>query len=249
MMENASHIPKRLGKEPLIEALWEIRFSSNTDSVAELLPGLVFQAMGASFPKTERLPAANLPATILGQDPTLRYVPTIRLEGAPYSIQIGEHVVSLSCRRPYTGWENFQAKIIELAEVLQRTKLLSSHERFSLKYTDVISLGDTPSLKSFKVLVNVADYELTNDPIQLRTELSKDGFIHIIQIASPAQVSLTTGESFQGIMVDVDTVFQREDVAFWPDFEILLNSAHASNKILFFRLLKQETIDKLDPEY
>jgi uncharacterized protein (TIGR04255 family) len=242
-------VPKRLRKEPLLEAVWEIRFTSDRESVAELLPGLIYQAMEASFSKIERLPAANLPFPLLQQEATLRYVPTVRLEGSPYSIQIGEHVVSLSCRRPYTGWREFESRILDLAEILKKTNLLTNLERFSLKYIDVISLGDSPSLKLLEILVKLNTHELTTELVHLRTELRENGFLHIIQIISPGQAVLLTRERFEGVLIDIDTVYQREAREFWLDFREQLNRAHQLNKSLFFRLLTEETIDKLEPEY
>jgi len=38
-------IPIRLGKQPLIEAVWEVRFTSEKQSVADLLPGLIFKGL------------------------------------------------------------------------------------------------------------------------------------------------------------------------------------------------------------
>ncbi|MDD2903732.1 MAG: TIGR04255 family protein [Syntrophales bacterium] len=249
MIEKGRPVPKRLRKEPLIEAVWEVRFSSDKESVAELLPGLIYQAMGKSFPKTERLPASNLPRAVLLQDATLRYVPTVRLEDPPYSIQIGEHVVSLSCPRPYTGWGEFESKIIQLTKKLKTTNLLTRLERFSLKYIDVIPLDEMPSLKPLQVKVKLGNHELTTNPIQLRTELFENGFRHIIQIASPAQAVLTSGERFEGLLIDIDTIYQQETDEFWGDFRQLLNRAHLLNKNLFFHILTQETEIQLEPEY
>jgi hypothetical protein len=42
-------IPLRQGREPHIEALWEIRFSSENASVADLMPGMIFKALSASM--------------------------------------------------------------------------------------------------------------------------------------------------------------------------------------------------------
>lgn len=249
MTEIGKSVPKRLRKEPLLEALWEIRFTSDRESVAEVLPGLIYNAMSAEYPKIERLPAANLPSAVVQQDATLRYVPTVRLEGNPFSIQIGEHVVSLSCRRPYSGWKEFESKIFGLAEMLRSTNLISRPERFSLKYTDVISLSEPPSLNPLEVTLKLEAYELTSNPVKLRTELRENGFIHIVQIASPAQVALPTGERFEGVLVDIDTIYQREHGDFWSDFRSLLDRAHNLNKILFFRLLTEKTIAQLDPEF
>lgn len=249
MTENGKSVPKRLRKEPLLEAVWEIRFSSDTESVADLLPGLIYKTMGTEYPKIERLPVANLPSAVVQQDAKLRYMPTVRLEGNPYSIQIGEHVVSLSCRRPYTGWGKFEPKIIELAEMLKETYLLSRPERFSLKYIDVISLGEPPSLNLLEILIKLHTRELTTDLVQLRTELRENGYLHIVQIVSPAEAILSKEERFEGVLLDIDTICQQDGNKFWIDFREKLNRLHQLNKNLFFRLLKKETIEKLEPEY
>lgn len=249
MKDTGKSVPKRLKKEPLLEAVWEIRFTSDRESVAELLPGLIYKALGTEFPKIERLPAANLPYAIVQQDAKLRYVPTVRLEGSPYSIQIGEHVISLSCRRQYTGWGNFEPKIMELAEILKETSLITRPERFSLKYIDVIPLPGSPSLKPLRIVMKLGAHELTSNPVQLRTELHEDGFIHIIQILSSAQAVLSTGKRFEGLLLDIDTICHREPGEFWSDFPPLLDRAHQLNKNLFFHLLTDETIDQLEPEY
>src|SRR3989339_713656 len=209
MTETGKSVPKRLRKEPLLEAIWEIRFTSDRESVAELLPGLIYKAIDIEFPKIERLPAADLPSAIVQQDAKLRYVPTKRLEGSPYSIQIGEHVVSLSCRRPYTGWGNFETKIMELAEILKATSLVTRPERFSLKYIDIISLTESPSLKPLRVVVKLGAHDLTRNHVQLRTELRENAFLHIVQIVSSAQAVLSTGERFEGLLLDIDTICQR----------------------------------------
>jgi len=249
MVEAGKSVPKRLRKEPLLEAVWEIRFTSDRESVAELLPGLIYKALEIEFSKIERLPAANLPSAIVLQDEKLRYVPTVRLEGNPYSIQIGERVISLSCRRPYTGWVNFEPKIMELAGILKETSLITRPERFSLKYIDIINLSGSPSLSPLRVVMKLGAHELISNPVQLRTELREDGFIHIIQILSSAQAVLSTGERFEGLLIDIDTICQREPDEFWSDFQPLLNRAHLLNKILFFHLLTDETIRQLEPEY
>jgi uncharacterized protein (TIGR04255 family) len=249
MVDISPSVPKRLKKESLLEALWEIRFSSDTETVAELLPGLLYKNKGGVYPKIDRLPASNIPPPILKQDMNLRYTPTIRIDGNPYSIQIGEHVVSLSCRRPYTGWELFESEVLQLVEKLKETNLLTRPERFSLKYIDVISLGESPSLSLLNILVKLGDREIVDNVVQLRTELKENGFLHIIQIISPAQATLATGDRYEGVIIDIDTIFTREDRDFWLDFRNHLNLAHDFNKKLFFSILTKDTINNLEPEY
>ncbi len=45
-MQHSITIPVRLKKEPLLEAIWEIRFSPAVDWLAEMLAGVLFQGLG-----------------------------------------------------------------------------------------------------------------------------------------------------------------------------------------------------------
>lgn len=83
----------RLKRDPLWEAVWEVRFTSAKRSVVELLPGLIYKALGSNYPNAVRLPAADIPSVVVQQDPSLRFVPKIRLEGNNHAVQIEGHVV------------------------------------------------------------------------------------------------------------------------------------------------------------
>lgn len=243
-------IPKRLKREPLLEGICEIRFSSGAESVVELLPGLVYQAFKGEFKKTERLPVGNLPPKVIEQDASLRYVAVVKMEELPYVIQIGEHVISLSCARPYVGWDRFKAKILEMAEKVKDTGLISSVERFGLKYLDIVSVTGKPSLDPLNATLRLGARNITNDPVQLRTEYREGEFIHIISVVTPVQASSgSTGEQFEGILVDIDIVHEVAEKGFWDSFSTKLEQAHDRNKVLFFDLLKERTIEALEPEY
>lgn len=242
-------VPKRLGKEPLIESLWEIRFSSETNPVADLLPGLVFAAFPGEFPKIEPLPAANIPLQIRQLDANFRHTPTVRLRNDHYVIQIGEHVVSLSCLRPYKGWEEFGEKIRKLAGVLKETNLINNPERFSMKYTDILPAGNGLSIAPLDIVISLGGGNQNMLSLQLRTEVIEEGFVNIIQIISPADVQLLGGEKISGTLVDNDTIYDHKKGDFWQNFHEQLDQMHAVNKRMFFNLLKEETITNLEPEY
>lgn len=244
-----NNVPKKLMKEPLIEALCELRFKSDKDSISDLLPGLIFQKLGDRFPKTEKLPASNLPPIVLQNDPNLRYVPTIKLSGVPYSIMIGEHVFSLSCVRPYSGWDKFSAMIIELFKILVQTSLITHPERFSLKYIDILLATENLTLDALNLELQIGGKCITSVPVHLRTELNVEEFINIIQISSPAQVTLNTNQHFNGILIDIDTVSRTVPGDFLLNPKDCLDRAHGVSKSMFFDLLKPETIKCLDPEY
>jgi uncharacterized protein (TIGR04255 family) len=155
----------------------------------------------------------------------------------------------LSCRRPYSGWENFKSTIFELAEKLRETGLLGTVERFSLKYIDIIPVRTQPSLDPLDIDLQLGALSISNYPVQLRTEIAKNSFIHIVQIVTPAKAMAPTGESFEGVLFDIDTIYRTGDDDFWRVFSDNLANAHTSSKQMFFDLLKEDTIEQLEPEY
>jgi uncharacterized protein (TIGR04255 family) len=246
----ADRIPLRLKREPLVEAVWEMRFTSAKESVAELLPGLIFKGLPDKYPKTVRLPAADIPAAIAEGDPNLRYLPKLRLEHDNHAVLIGEHVVSLSCRRPYSGWAKFSCDVRTLIEVVNSTGLIERIERFSLKYIDLIQLDEPPNLGCLNVNLALGGQQLKTQPVQLRTEIKRNGLIHIVQIISPATASLP-GEQGQltGVVLDTDTIRALGENESWAELENLLDEAHSEAKELFFGLLTSDTVARLGPEY
>lgn len=50
----SERMPTRLAKEPIIEAIWELRFESRVRSVGDVLPGLVYKELGAKYPRWTR---------------------------------------------------------------------------------------------------------------------------------------------------------------------------------------------------
>jgi len=243
-------IPIRLRKEPLLEAVWEIRFSGTKSSIADLLPGMLFNALPGKYRNIVRLPAADIPAPIVEHDKNLRYAPKIRLENGNQAVQIGEHVVSLSCRRPYTGWNQFSADIRDLARAVQDTGLIESLERFSLKYIDLIELEQPVGLGCLSLDLKLGAHEISTKPVQLRTEIKEDDLMHIVQIVSPAEVSLPgVQDRLKGVLLDIDTIKYLDKKESWGELDGRLDDVHMACKRMFFSLMKPETVDKLEPEY
>jgi len=152
-------IPRRLKKEPLLEAVWEIRFSAVKENMVELLPGIIFR----DFPKysdIKKLPASEIPAVLLENDPNLKYMPRIQLVGGNQSVQVGPRAMSLSCQRPYPGWAQFSSDVRRLAKTLQTTGFVGTCERFSLKYMNL--LEDEPAvLEQLNLGIRLANTDIS----------------------------------------------------------------------------------------
>ncbi len=243
-------IPARLRREPLLEAIWEIRFSGEASPVVDLIPGILFQSFHGEYQTVTRLPIAAIPSFLVEKDPNLRYQPKIRLEAGNRAIQVGDRVASLSCRRPYSGWARFSEEIRKVAQVLRGSGLLDRLERFSLKYVSLIEVPRPAALGLLNLEITMGDHSLASRPVQLVTEIHERDLVHIVQIVSPAEARLPGATSrLKGVLISMDSIKPLGEGASWGTVDERLDDVHAACKKMFFHLLKPETIQALGPEY
>jgi uncharacterized protein (TIGR04255 family) len=245
-------LPKKLGKDLLIDAVFDMRFKAKVPA-SNILPGLVF----TKFPgdKTlERLPTAELPELMLKSvDPNLRYAPLIRIHWDNFYVLSGNQSAGLSCKLPYPGWTTtFKPAILKLAHLLGEAPIVDMVERFSLKYTNMIPSehGNAPTTVEFAL--KVGSHDAAGTLFQIRTELRKGNLVSVVQIAAEGQATLADGTSRKGVVIDIDTIalnINKPFDAFFAELPDELEVAHSEAKAIFFDCLKPDVLAKLEPVY
>lgn len=246
-------IPKRLRRDPLIEAIWQVRFEpAQNQPIGEILPGVLFAALRAEQPglRLSRLPIAEIPPIVAQNDPNLRFAAKYRIEAPqqPFLFQIGDRVVTINCRRPYVGWDKFEQNILTLIEILEGSGLITEPRFHSLRYIDLMTLEPPPSLAFLQMELKIGDHAIIAHPLQMRIELPGQECQHVLQIVTPAQVRLSAEEQ-SGTLIDLETQANLPEKSL-AAIKNSLASLHAASKHLFFQqVLTQEAIERLDPEY
>lgn len=246
-------IPKRLKKEPLIEAIWQVQFEPAAGTpIGDLLPGILFAALRNehSCLQLQRLPSADIPPQIASIDPNLRHMAKYRMEepDSSFMFQVGDRIITLNCRRPYAGWETFKAKILSLIEIVEGGHLVPTPLRHSLRYIDLLTLEPAPSLSSLQVSLKIGAFDIKARPMQTRVELLDETCIHVVQIATPAQVMFPEGTK-EGSIVDLET-FSTENLVDWNAIATQIDYMHERSKALFFEhILTKQAIEQMEPEY
>jgi uncharacterized protein (TIGR04255 family) len=70
-----------------------------------------------------------------------------------------------------------------------------------------------------------------------------------VQVATPVTASLSGGATnLQGALVDIDTICAGSE-DFWEAMDERLEQAHEASKRMFFALLTDTAIQRLEPEY
>jgi uncharacterized protein (TIGR04255 family) len=240
--------PTRFARSPLIEAVFEMRFSLAPDRGVELLPGVILADLGKAFPRIEQMPLAAMPREMRNKTPELQHVPVFKLQGENEAVMLGDRVASFNATRPYPGWSKFRARAIQVASALKGSGHVANLDRYSLKYVSLIERTETTHPTApFNVHVDAKSCELSPDGFRLRFETKSKGFTNIIEFTS--NVTTLGKEKLHGTMIALDTIVEPADGSFWDELEQRLNAAHDVLEDIFFELVTSETINAMGPSY
>ncbi|NML85237.1 TIGR04255 family protein [Polaromonas sp.] len=240
-------LPTKLNKEPLIEAIFEIRFTSSVNA-SDIMPGFLHAKSKGS--KIERLPIGQIPREIREADPQLAQQPLVRIHLDNFLVLVGDKALALSCKLPYPGWKAFKAEIQQMLSYVEDAGIVDKVERYALKYIDVIegsSVAEMIGRINFSVELGG---NKPNSTIQMQFEVPRDEFVHVLQVGAPGTVTLINGEARQGLVLTVDTISQQVELPLSAlENGLFLDRIHDVNKQLFFECLTNETVKFLDPIY
>ena len=244
-------LPTKLKKEPLIDAVFEVRFAAIV-SASSVLPGILFRELDGEK-SIESLPIAQVPVQIRENDQNLRYAPVTKLAWGNFFVQIGDRSLSVLCKLPYPGWGIFKAAILQIVLAMSRCGIVQLIERFSLKYIDIIDLqGVCRPTSLVNLSLMLGNHTLEGETFALRIEIPDNDLIHAINVASYAKAKLQDGSIKEGLILDIDSIYNTNNVDFagWiSDLEQKLDYLHQANKEVFFDCLRDEAVKMLEPIY
>ncbi len=247
----SNKLPKRLRKEPILDAIFECRFNAQLP-VPNILPGILFSEFEGE--KTlERLPQSDIPEVIRNNDPNLQYAPLVRIRLQDYSFLVGDRSLVVACNLPYKGWNNFKPTIIKAIGILKKTDVIDKVMRYSIKYIDLIQSNDPVEQVSLANLsLKIGSHELAEESYSARMDIPVDGFINIVQIMSGVKVATPNKSVREGVIIDIDTIKDTGGISIEqiePELDNRLDNIHRVSKEAFFDCLTEQSLKQLEPEY
>jgi uncharacterized protein (TIGR04255 family) len=245
-------LPVFLEKDTIVECVFEMRFSASHQSVAELLPGLIYGKLGKIFDKgVNTLPLGLVPKPVRDANPALKYVPTHVLEGSDIRMMFGPYTTAVSFPRPYPGWAKVKPLILECMQTVLGTGLFSNPERVGLKYVNVLQEGrDEFDLGQTRVTVALADFPLRAEGASVRGEIERNGCITVVEVSGGLKISPGAGKAeLLGVQLTVDTIRPVKGTDLKNDLPSVLETLHDTEKGIYFGLLSDATLKKLGPRY
>lgn len=244
-------LPIRLEREPLVDALFEVRVNP-ASPLADVLPGFLLHDFDGKASIT-RLPAADFPFPMRKQDPNLQYAPLQRIEWGDFFISVGDRNVVISCKMPYPKWPNFKAAILDILKRVAKLNLDGQVERYSLKYVNLIAATDyADQIGKIRMDVKLGNLSVSEQHISLQVHEKTADVIHIYSVVTGAQVKTEDGKESSGILVDIDSIriFSAPSLnALAGNIEEGLEALRQENKTKFFSCLTETTIQEMGPIY
>ncbi len=237
-------LPIRIAPCPIVEAIFEARFVSPQPWAT--MPGLLFAQIREKYPEQKELPMAQLPEEFRRQDPALLRLPLIQFLSKHFLIQLGPRVISLVTKaNAYPGWAVIEAELKWLLERVQAAGFVGETERLSARYIDFFG-GDV--FTALRLGLQVNDQPLRGTQTDVTTVLRRGSLAIRLQVTNGAIVMTKEGPK-SGSVLDVDAWFGPLEADLFGNGLARFGEAHHAIKGLFFGLIKDELLAKLNPTY
>lgn len=243
-------IPKRLKRDPIVEALIEIRFQ--TDALPEVVIGKLVSHKKWANGAVTRLPTADIPAPIRNQDPALQVLPILEIRPAGNSriVKIGERVLSYHVTKPYPGWGVFQPEIAETLDFVFAVFPGMQASRLGFRYINAFTTADHQMEGIDALNLRI---EVSNKPVPPPINLNY-GLNHTSQHRSLVRLASKEFATVPGVvaaaLADIDI--------FTPDGVVIesaagakgwVDRAHGALKEEFFNLFSETMFKNLVEEW
>jgi uncharacterized protein (TIGR04255 family) len=238
-----NRLPVRISPCPILEAVLEIRFVTGEDWT--LLPGLLYTQIKGQYPKSEKLPIANMPEEIFRSDPNLTYAPRMKFVGAGFVIQFGPRVVSLLTQGDYPGWHRINDELVWLLERLKNANFIHEGERLGMRYIDFFP---EDIFSRLALDVHFGGQTVSGVEMSFATVFRRGDFTARLSLNNGALVT-RGNDVVSGSILDLDVWLEASGFNVFGDAAVRFEEAHRCNKEIFFGLLKTDFLDSLAPKY
>ena len=236
-------IPRKINPCPIIEAIVEIRFETNVPPDAVF--GVIYNEFKKEYTKVEKLPILQLPEALRTKDPNLRYQPYFKLIHENFLLQIGPNVLSIVNVNDYVGWSTLSSKINNTFLKVEKLGVISQANRLGIRY---INFFEADIFENINLEFLLANSPLVSEQITFRSTLRTGKFLSNLQILNKGNVTVKNVPK-SGSIIDIDTNFQDDNDNIFSNLTELLEMGHKEEKKLFFQLLKDEFLQKFNPDY
>ena len=238
-------LPVRLNPCPIVEAIFELRFSSTQPWPT--MPGSLYASIRDRYPEQRMLPLSQVPDELRRKEAAFAPLPLMQFLGRAFVVQLGPRVVSLVTKQnEYPGWRPIVDELRWLLERVHETGIAAEGERLGVRYIDFFQ---SDIFSNLLLEVRAGGRPLRDQERQITTVVRRGELTLRLLISNSAIVTLADGEPRRGSILDVDAWYGPLDFELFDKVMQRFEEAHLTIKRLFFGLLKPEFLDTFNPVY
>ncbi len=233
-------LPKRISPNPLLSSVVEIRFESNLRP--DDLIGLYLNHFQKDFPDIfDHKPEVE----IINARYKVKYI----MHNDDFSILLGNDIIAFENRGDYKFWSIYFPLIQANLKVLNQACTIKKIDRIGIRY---LSFFEGEFNLNNNILVEnrfvFDDYIQKNS--YFRAEYSKDNINIVIQVPQNVDITKENDVKKTGTVIDIDVSSDQElPQEVGDNLFKLINRMHTEEKAVFFTLLSDEFLNKLNPEW
>ncbi|CAG68939.1 hypothetical protein ACIAD2134 [Acinetobacter baylyi ADP1] len=196
---------------PLIEAIFEVRFLPKLNFATELL--IAINQVFSDHLSIIHADGLQIPNDLKLQQNDFYYTPSYKINYSSFSLLVADGSIVIlknALDGQYEGWNIFKELPLQILNILKSKNPLDQIQRYSLKYTNLIR--NDLSLNDLNFTLKIGETALQDDAkLALKTELHEDNFIIMTDIASHVElrnISDVTGKitDLNGTLLIIDVI-------------------------------------------
>jgi uncharacterized protein (TIGR04255 family) len=239
-------LPKKLEKDLIIDAVFELRFIPNINPNAVF--GILYNIFKDKYPNVENLNILDIPFQIREKDSNLIYQPHYRLQNDIFQIRLGPRVLAIDMLDKYPGWQKYFSEIKSIISSFLEAKISDDFRRIALRYINILEHKSIKDTLNIEFGISDEKYNKRKQSI-ITTVIEDDNFQHNLRISENIEIEHSSkGIKTQGSVLDIDT-FTNDIPDFMTSYKEIIDSAHSKEKNLFFSLLQESYLQSLNPQY
>lgn len=240
-------LPNKLEKVTLVEVVAEFRYK-NSKNIEDLFFD-IFSKLKPDGYEHSKLPIMELPPVVRDNDPNFTYQAYYTIQKGKYHVNIGPRVLSFNIKGYYPGWSEYKGFILSNIEKFSSVLDTWELERTSMRYIDFFEKVDI--FDQLNIVLTFPDGLCESDQqngakVLLNEIYCNENVMVRMQIANNSEVAQEgDAENRVGSIFDLDAY----SIDLKSSVDSTLEELHDKNKVMFFRLLKDEFLRTLGPTY
>lgn len=228
----------------LRDTIVEVRYEAELPY--EILKGLLYKELVDDF---QLLSEINpLGVLHLGPQQQLKLGGSSALDFTDEKIKIRVHEerIIFNSLDAYPGWKDYFPVIKRVLDRLNKAGYIKRFSRVGIRY-----ISEFQNILIFDHLRMDLNFAFTGQHVQstsVRTELIENGARVVLNLVNNAKRKPPYQEDFFSI-IDIDVIGEPPQQANMEDFFEHIDRLHSVEKDFFVRILKEEFLDTLNPEY